>query len=98
MYVKIHVSHRKVVAICDADLIGKQFEEGKKFLDVRENFYKGEKVDSKRAAEIMIREIYNYSTFNIVGEKSVKLALQSGIISEGNVGHVAGVPFALVLI
>ena len=37
------------------------------------------------------------STFNIVGEKSVKTALETGIVSKGGIGKIAGIPFALVL-
>ena len=44
MYIKIHRSYRNVVAICDAEILGKKFEEGKRVLDVRESFYNNEKV------------------------------------------------------
>lgn len=98
MLVKIHKSYRKVIAVCDSELVGKKFEEGKKQLDVRENFYKGEEFDVERVKEIMKNERADDSTFSIVGEESVKLALESGIISEGNVGKVDGVPFALQLL
>jgi len=98
MHVKIHRSYRKVVAVCDNDLIGKKFEEGKKQLDVRESFYSGDEFDVERVKEIMKGEAADDSTFNIVGEESVKIALESGIIVEGNVGRVDGVPFALRLL
>ena len=35
----------KLVAACDEDLIGEYFEEDNRVLDVKEGFYKGEKVD-----------------------------------------------------
>lgn len=95
---KVHESYRRVVAICDFELVGKKFEEGKKQLDVRERFYKGEEADEEKILEIMRLEKMEDSTFNIVGEKCVSLALESGLISEGNVGRVDGVPFALVLV
>ncbi len=98
MLVKIHDSYRRVVAVCDSDLVGKKFEEGKMQLDVRENFYGGEEVDLDKVVEILQREVNNYATFNIVGEEAVRCALECGIISEGNVGKVDGVPFALVLL
>jgi len=98
MYVKIHKSYRKVVAVCDSELIGKKFEEGKKQLDVRDNFYRGEEFEAERVREIMKSELADDSTFNIVGKESVKLALESEVISEGNIGRVSGVPFALVLL
>lgn len=98
MLVKIHESYRRVIAVCDSDLIGKKFEEGKMQLDIRENFYSGEEIEEKRVVEILLKEKNNYATFNIVGEKSVKCAMDCGVITEGNVGKVEGVPFALVLL
>ena len=98
MYLKIHRSRRSVVAVCDSDLLGKKFEEGKKQLDVRENFYKGELLTEDKVVSIMKREKQDDSTFYIAGKRSVKLALDNGIIFEGNIGHVAGIPFALMLL
>ena len=37
------------------------------------------------------------STFNIVGEKAVRTAVETGIISEDGIGRIQGIPFALVL-
>ena len=98
MFVKIHDSYRKVVAICDSGLIGKKFEEGIKHLDVRENFFKEEEVDSERLKKIIEYQAADGATFNIVGEESVNIAKEIGLISKESVGRVAGVPFALVLL
>ena len=98
MYLKIHESYRRVVAVCDSNLLGKKFEEGKSQLDIRETFYKGEEIDGKKLSEIYLREKTEDSTFNIVGEESVKIALELGIITEGNIGKVNGIPFALSLL
>lgn len=95
---KIHRSYRNVVAICDKELLGKKFFEGKRQLDVRENFYKDQEVDQETLIRTMIMQRKEDSTFNIVGTESVSLALQEGIISENCVGKVSGVPFALLLL
>lgn len=96
MYIKIHESYRKVVAMCDSEVIGNIYEEGKMQLDVRETFYKGEEVGDDIVNELKIYK-EDDATFSIVGEKSIKLALESGIITKDNVGEVKGVPFALIL-
>jgi len=96
--IKVHESYRKVVAICDSELIGRKFEEGKMQLDVRESFYNGSKFDEDEVKQIMIENRANDATFSIVGEEAVKIALQCGIIGKGNVGKVSGIPFALVLV
>ena len=98
MYVKIHKSYRVVVAICDSDLIGKRFEENIKQLDVRESFFKGEEKSDSETLKIMEEARTEDATFNIVGEKSCKLALKCGIIAEHGIKRVQGVPFALVLL
>jgi len=98
MLLKIHKTYRDVVAICDSNLIGKRFEEGKFQLDIKESFFKGEKVSEEQAIQIIKKMSIEDATFNIVGEKSVSTALKAGIISEDGIKKIQGVPFALVLI
>jgi len=48
MIVKIHKSReRKILAVCDNELFGKKFEEGKLRLDLSSEFYDGEEVQEK---------------------------------------------------
>lgn len=97
-YIKIIDSYRYVVAICDKELLGRVFEEGKFQLDIKESFYKGEEVDEEELLEMIIKMAREDATFNIVGKKSVSVALKAGVIAEEGVGKIQGVPFALVLI
>ena len=97
MLVKIHQSYRNVIAICDSNLLGKKFEEGKLQLDLTGEFYKGEEKTDEEIFRIMQEASTEDATFNIVGEKAVKLALKAGIVSEEGVGKVQGIPFALTL-
>lgn len=98
MFCKIHKSYRDVVAICDTDLIGKYFEEGKFQLDVKESFFKGEEINYEKAQEIISDMAREDATFNIVGEHAVNCAIETGIISKDSVKKIQGVPFALVLL
>ncbi len=98
MYLKIHESYRKVVALADADIMGKIFEEGKKQLEVRENFYKGDLIGEEGAVEMLKDFALDDATFNIVGEKSITSALKAEIITKEMIGRVQNIPFALVLI
>jgi hypothetical protein len=50
---KIHESLRNVVALCDNNILGKKFFEGKRQLDVRENFYKGEEIKEEKLIELL---------------------------------------------
>ena len=98
MFINIIKTYRDVVAICDAELLGKQFFEGKFQLDIKENFYKGKKVDQEKAIQILQNYSKEDATFNIVGKKSVNTAIKAGIISENSIGKIQDIPFALILI
>lgn len=98
MLIKIHRAYRDVITICDPELIGKYFEQSKFQLDVKESFYKGDEVSEEKTKEIIKKMSAEDATFNIVGEKSVQCALNCGIISQGGIKKIQGVPFALVLL
>ena len=98
MYLKIHKSYRSVVAICDNDLLGKLFFEGKRQLHVRESFYKDIEVTKEEAIKTILFQAREDSTFNIVGKESVAAALEAGIIDENSVFKVDNIPFALTLL
>ncbi len=98
MFVNVIRSYRDVVAICDKEILGKKFEEEKFQLDIKESFYKGKEVSKEKALEILQNMAKEDATFNIVGEKSIKTAIEAGIISEESIGKIDNLPFALVLI
>ena len=98
MLVKIIRSQRDIVAICDSDLIGKKFEEGKLQIDVKENFFLGEELDEEKVIELMKKMRMEDATFDIVGENSVNAALKAGIIDEKGIVRIQGIPVALVLL
>ena len=97
MFIKIIKSYRNVVAICDSDLMGKSFEEGKFKLEIKEQFFKGEELPQEKIIELIKTMAIEDATFNIVGEKSVNTALKTGIIHKEGIKKIAGIPFALVL-
>ena len=97
MWVKIHSSSRKVVAICDENLLGKKFTEGIKLLQITESFYKGELMSKEKTFELMKYEFNEGSTFNIVGKESIKVAVKAGIINKEDVSKVNNIPFVLII-
>ncbi|MEX0920426.1 MAG: DUF424 family protein [Candidatus Pacearchaeota archaeon] len=98
MIVNIIKSYREIVAVCDNELLGKKFEEGKFQLDVKESFYKGNETSREETLKIMKTMAKEDATFNIVGDESVNTALEAGIIDKESIGEIKGVQFALVLI
>ncbi|MBX4212338.1 DUF424 family protein [Candidatus Pacearchaeota archaeon] len=98
MYIKIHRSYRNVVALADKEIIGKKFEEGKRQLDVRENFYKDKEVTHEEAVKILQLQSVEDATFNIVGKKSIAAAIEAGIASQESISVIKGIPFTLILV
>ena len=98
MFVRVIKSYRDVVAICDSELLGKRFEEGQFQLDVKESFYKGEEMDEEQTSNIIIRMSGDDATFNIVGKKSIALAIDAGIIAKEGIKTIQGIPFAMILV
>jgi hypothetical protein len=98
MLVKIHQAYRYVVAICDSELLGKKFEEGNAVLDIKENFFNGDEVDSERLVEIIRDMATEDATFNIMGKDSINTALNCGLITKKGIKYVQGIPYALVLL
>ena len=96
MFVKIHNTYRDIIAICDSNLIGRKFEQGKFQLDCKESFYKGERYEAKKVKEIIKKMSEEDATFNIIGKKSVNCALKTGIITKEGIKKIQNVPFALV--
>jgi hypothetical protein len=98
MQVKIIKATRDIVAICDSELIGKTFEQGKFQLYIKESFYGGEEKTPEQTIQIMQDMLKEDATFNIVGEQAISIAIKAGIINKNSVKKIQDIPFSLVLI
>ncbi len=98
MRIKIHKAYRDVVAICDSELIGKKFEQGKFQLDIKENFFNGQEFNKEEALKLMKDLSKEDVTFNIIGKESTETALKAEIIKKQGIKEIQGIPFALILI
>ncbi len=92
MLVKIHKTPEGqiIAAVCDKDLIGKKFSEGKIQLDLTTDFYKGEKMNEEDIGDLL-RNAY---IVNLVGEKSVALGIKENIIEEKHIIRIDNIPHA----
>jgi hypothetical protein len=91
--VKIHeTSQGKVIVVSDAEIIGKKFEEGKLQLDLRKEFYLGEKMD-KEKVKGLVNDAY---ILHLTGKKVVEFFIDMGLVDEDNVLLVDSVPHAEV--
>ncbi|WP_053947258.1 DUF424 domain-containing protein [Halolamina sediminis] len=85
-----------LVSVCDPDLVGETFEDGEISLTVEESFYAGE--DAVEAdADAVIEGLRRASVANLVGEESVGVAVEAGIIDEATVLEVGETRHAQLL-
>ena len=90
MYLKSHITPEgEIVAICDAELLGMVFSEGKLHLDLKKhaNFYMGRKVSESEARKALLKA----KNANIVGKKALAAAKKAGIDVSGAL-LISGVP------
>lgn len=87
-------SGQVLLAACDQELLGTKHEEGPLRLDVRGDFYDGLRVD-----EGELRQFLGACTVaNLVGERTVAVAVAMGVVESRNVRRVGGVPHAQMMV
>lgn len=87
------VGNNILLAICDAEILGKTLCEGKIVFKVREEFYKGTKVNVEEAVNM----IPNSTIVNMIGKNVVKKAIERGYVHPEAVLNIGGVPHAQIL-
>jgi uncharacterized protein len=85
---------QRLVAACDADLLGSSHREGKYKLDVVPGFYDGLRVDEADLGAYL----RSATVANLVGARTVEAAVRLGLVDPANVLRVAGVPHAQFLV
>ena len=94
VYVKtVRQGRDTLVAVCDADILGKTFEGGKVPFTVNERFYKGTLCDLAEAIEAMGKA----SIVNMVGKRIVEAAIECSLIQEAGVIYIGDVPHAQIV-
>lgn len=92
MYCKVHEKKGEVVvALCDAELLGKILREGEAVIDLQKfrSFYEGSKTSEEKAG----RELKKCTSANLVGKKAVETAVKAGVVkSKENVKTIQGIP------
>ena len=90
---KIHASgDRTVIALCDAELIGKTLQEGKLHVKITAAFYRGEELPEEKMRQIL----EGATSINAVGKRAIALIKKLGMITEENTIIIAGVPHAQI--
>jgi hypothetical protein len=88
-----NVGKNVLLAMCDAEILGKTLREGKIVFHVKEDFYKGAKVNVEEA----LCMIENSTIVNMIGKNVVKKAIEKGYVHPEAVLNIEGVPHAQIV-
>jgi len=93
-YVNMRRWGRQVLlAVCDAELLGKTFRESDMVLEVKEDFYKGFKTSIEEAVNL----IEECTIVNLIGSNTVNEAIERGYVHPEAVIKVCGVLHAQIV-
>ena len=79
-----------LLAVCDEECLGQDYQEGKLRLRVEPGFYDGRRIGEDEFEVAMQRA----TIANLVGKRTVAAAIRMGLVAEENVLSIAGVPHA----
>lgn len=79
-----------LLAACDVDLLGKTFRSEGLKLQVLESFYKGEDADE----DLLVNRLQVATVANLVGRRTVAIAIKHGFVDSECVLEIGGVPHA----
>ncbi len=82
-----------LLAVCDAEILGKTFSESGLVLEVNENFYKGFRTSVEEALSL----IEQSTIVNLIGCNTVKKAIEKGYVHPDAVIEVCGVLHAQIV-
>ncbi len=86
----LHVGEESIAVVCDRELLGKEFREGKFVLKVDEKFYGGK----ESSVNECLRAIRESTIANLVGS-IVEHAIKENLIDPSCVLKIRGVPHAM---
>lgn len=91
----LRVRDNTLVAVCDAELLGRGFRDKKSgvTIEVKESFYKGRKMKLEESINYM----RNASIINMVGSNVVEKSVDCGIVDPLAVLVIGGVPHTQVM-
>ena len=79
-----------LVAACDLDIMGQTFRGKGLKIQVSEGFYKGEPCDE----DTLVNRLEMATIANLVGKRTVEIAVRRGFVDPGCVIDIGGVPHA----
>jgi len=94
VYAKIKKDGKNVIlAICDADILGRTLKEGKIVFKITNEFYNGQKISVEQAVSM----IKNSTIVNLIGNSCVEKAIENGFIHPEAVLKIEGISHAQII-
>jgi uncharacterized protein len=87
------IGRNVLLCMCDTEILGKTLREGKIVFCVKEDFYRGTRVDVEEAVSM----IESSTIVNMVGKNVVKKAIEKGFVHPEAVLKIEGVPHAQIV-
>jgi len=87
------IGNNVLLAICDAEILGKTLREGKIVFKIKEEFYRGAKVTVEEAVAM----IENSTIVNMIGKNIVQKAIEKGYVHPEAILNIEGVPHAQIV-
>ena len=79
-----------LLAACDDELLGTTLAEGKIRMKISENFYNGEMIPDS----ILVERMKSAAIMNLVGNRTVSIAISEGYVDERCVMTIGGIMHA----
>ena len=93
-YVNVQRRGRRVLlAVCDAELLGKVLRDEKIVFEIRKDFYDGLKMSVEEAVDLMEQ----CTIVNMIGRNIVEKAIERGLVHPDAVLDISGVPHAQIV-
>ncbi len=94
MYIKKYDTEgHTIVAVCDKNIIGKKFKEGKLVLKLDSSFYKGDEANETEVKDALL----SATIANIAGEKAIACAVECGCIDPDAIIFIEDIPHAQMI-
>jgi len=87
------IGRNVLLCMCDTEILGKTLREGKIVFCVKEDFYKGTKVDVEEAVSM----IESSTIVNMIGKNVVKKAIEKGFVHPEAILKIEGIPHAQIV-
>lgn len=94
MFLKIHHSPGlcDVIAVCDSELLNTTLEYGDVEVHISDTFYGSTETDEDEIRKI----ITGAANLNLIGKKTIKIAIECGVVEEGTCLMIGDVPHVQV--